>query len=278
MSENYLEQLELAKKAALEAGKILMDFYKNENLEIRYKEDTDFNLKEIVTQADDLSNNKIEQILNSKFPNYGWLSEETIDNPLRLAKEFVWIIDPLDGTKEYAKGIPTFVVSIGLARDGVPVVGVIYSPATKELFYASKANGAYLNDKQIFVTKTKQINQMKLLVSASEYKQQYLKDVVDKLDIREVEAIGSTALKAVKIACGYADAYFTFTKDKRRTKKWDIAGSHLIIEQAGGIITDLNNESFTYNKKDFINHNGILVTNGQKHKEICDLINKSKSP
>ena len=78
-------------------------------------------------------------------PQYGWLSEETLDDNRRITKKRVWVVDPLDGTKEFIEGIPNFVVSIGLVENGVPIVGVLHNPITLETFMASKGNGAFLN-------------------------------------------------------------------------------------------------------------------------------------
>jgi len=139
--------LKIAKEAAIEAGKVILQYYK-----------ADYEIKEKsyhnpVTTADNAADDKIKNILTINRPQYGWLSEETLDSPERLSKKKVWVVDPLDGTKEFIEGVPNFVVSIGLVRDGKPILGVLYNPVTLELFTASEGEGAYLNNKRIHCTK-----------------------------------------------------------------------------------------------------------------------------
>ena len=129
------QDLILAKKAAIEAGKVILKYYKSK-YEIKDK-----SYHNPVTTADKEADEIIKQILVNNFPNYGWLSEETVDSKKRLLKEKVWVVDPLDGTKEFIEGVPNFVVSIGLVKDGSPILGILYNPVTKELFSASKGRG-----------------------------------------------------------------------------------------------------------------------------------------
>ena len=132
-----MNELETGKIAAKKAGDAIKKYYKAK-YEIKEKSH-----KNPVTTADFEADRIIKDVLMSKFPSYGWLSEETVDSPLRLSKERVWVVDPLDGTKEFIEGVPNFVVSIALVDCGVPVIGIIYNPVLNELFYASKGNGAF---------------------------------------------------------------------------------------------------------------------------------------
>jgi myo-inositol-1(or 4)-monophosphatase len=121
----FNEELIAAKVAARNAGKILMKYYNP------------------VTIADNEADEYISDFLIGEFPDDGWLSEETVDTKERLKKNRVWIVDPLDGTKEFIEGIPHFSVSIALVKDEHPVVGVIYNPATNEMFSCQKGKGVY---------------------------------------------------------------------------------------------------------------------------------------
>ena len=136
----FNEELIAAKVAARNAGKILMKYYKSEDNEVKMK-----GIDNPVTIADNEADKYLFEFLIGEFPDDGWLSEETVDTEERLSKNRVWIVDPLDGTKEFIEGIPHFSVSIALVHDGDPVIGVIYNPATNEMFSCQKGKGVYLN-------------------------------------------------------------------------------------------------------------------------------------
>ena len=131
--------LELATNAAIKAGDIILNYFKSD-YEIKEK-----GYHNPVTTADKAADNFLKRTLMEDRPEYGWLSEETVDSFERLNKSKVWIVDPLDGTKEFIEGVANFVVSIGLVQDGYPIVGVLYNPVSKELFSAANNEGAYLN-------------------------------------------------------------------------------------------------------------------------------------
>ena len=116
--------LNIAKEAALEAGKLILSYYKSD-YEIKEK-----GYHNPVTTADHAADKKIKEILTNYNSSYGWLSEETVDSPDRLSKQKVWVVDPLDGTKEFIEGVPNFVVSVALVNNGKPIVGVLYNPVT----------------------------------------------------------------------------------------------------------------------------------------------------
>ena len=139
MKDNFT----LAKETAIKAGVLILKYF-NADYEIQNK-----SYNNPVTTADKEADKLIKKNLLAANPNYGWLSEETKDSPDRLEKKFVWVVDPIDGTKEFIKGIPEFVVSIGLVKNGEPVVGVIYNPITKEIFSAKKNGGSFLNDRTV---------------------------------------------------------------------------------------------------------------------------------
>ncbi|HCI16056.1 MAG TPA: 3'(2'),5'-bisphosphate nucleotidase CysQ, partial [Candidatus Marinimicrobia bacterium] len=121
-----ISELNIAKDAAFEAGSIIMSYY-NTDYEIKDK-----GYHNPVTTADHAADTLLKKTLMAARPDYGWLSEETVDSPARLSKERVWVVDPLDGTKEFIEGVPNFVVSVALVENGYPVVGVLYNPVTKE--------------------------------------------------------------------------------------------------------------------------------------------------
>src|SRR5258708_18696597 len=144
---DFHRELEAAKSAAIAAGEILRVHYRDRGFTIDSK-----GKDNPVTTADFEADHKLKELLHGGFPDYGWLSEETADDGARLRHDRVWIVDPLDGTKEFIKGIPEFVVAIALAEHGVPVLGVTYNPIKRELFWAARGAGCYLDDSPVHVT------------------------------------------------------------------------------------------------------------------------------
>lgn len=240
-------ELNLAKKAATDAGSIILQYFQS-----------DYDIKEKgfhnpVTTADIKANDFLQDFLLSSSPNCGWLSEETVDRKERLKKEKVWIIDPIDGTKEFIKGTSQFVVSIGLVENGYPVVGVIYNPITKEIFYGAKGLGAFYNDKQIFCNQIELCIDMKVLNSRSESKRGLWDNYKDKF--KELRPIGSVAYKLGLVAAGYGDIFATL----RPKNEWDICAGNCIINEAKGRLIDLNGNERKYNLEDTLIFPGMLA-------------------
>src|ERR1700691_867606 len=156
-------ELEHARAGALEAGEILRRHFRDGGYEVGSK-----GRDNPVTSADLEADAALREHLSRAFPDYGWLSEETVDNAARLSRRRVWIVDPLDGTKEFIKGIPEFVVAIALAEDGVPVLGVTYNPIKRELFWAARGAGCYLDDHPVQVTAAAGLSGSVVLASRSE--------------------------------------------------------------------------------------------------------------
>ena len=179
--------LNLAKEAAIEAGSIIMKYY---------QKDYDVHQKSYhnpVTTADKEADEKIKEILLSNNSDYGWLSEETVDSKERLSKKYIWVVDPLDGTKEFIEGIPNFVVSIALVEDNKPILGVLYNPVTGEIFSAAKNCGSFLNGDLISCSTKSNLNQMVILNSRSETNRGLWNSYTNIF--KELKPIGSVAYK-----------------------------------------------------------------------------------
>ena len=155
-------ELSIAKDAAIEAGGLILSYYKAD-YEIKDK-----GYHNPVTTADHAADTRLKEILTGSYPDYGWLSEETVDSKKRLERDRVWVVDPLDGTKEFIEGVPHFVVSIALVENGQPIVGVLYNPVTTETFTAAKDHGAFLDGEKINCSEKENINEMVILNSRSE--------------------------------------------------------------------------------------------------------------
>ena len=261
-------ELNLAREAALSAGEILERYFRDRGFEIDQK-----GRDNPVTTADFDADNEIKRLLRPPFPEYGWLSEETADNSDRLSCRRVWIVDPLDGTKEFIKGIPEFVVAIALAEDGHPVLGVTYNPIRREMFWCVRGGGCYLDSHPVRVTPTPSLAHATVLASRSETSRGEWKSYEGKL---RVNPIGSVAYKLALVAAGRADATFTRTPKS----EWDIASGAALIVEAGGRITDIDGSEMRFNKPS-VKLKGFVASNTLLHEEIERLVphpDRAKDP
>ncbi|HVE43520.1 MAG TPA: 3'(2'),5'-bisphosphate nucleotidase CysQ [Gammaproteobacteria bacterium] len=203
-----------------------------------------------VTEADLLVNALLKEALCRVFPQYGWLSEETKDDESRLGAQYTWIVDPIDGTKEFTKDIPEFAISVALVVDQTPVLACVYNPATEELFYAIKNEGAWYNHQRMFCL-THSPAQLHILASRTEcqagdwdgFRAQY-----------RIQETGSIAYKLALVACGKANATFSLTPKS----EWDIAAGVLLVQEAGGWVRQLDGSSFLFNQKNVL-RSGIIA-------------------
>ena len=223
-------------EAARAAGEIIAGLYRGD---YRVKEKSRGNP---VTTADLMANRAIREILAARFPEDAWLSEEDADDSRRLDRRRVWIVDPLDGTREFIRGIPEFCVSIGLAVDGDPVLGVIYHPLRKELFDAARGGGARLNGQPLRVSTPVNGQRPCLLISRSEPRRR-LAELAREF---ELEPMGSIAYRLAAVAQGRADATLTF----RRVKEWDVCAGIVIVEEAGGRTMTAHGERPVFNRRE----------------------------
>jgi myo-inositol-1(or 4)-monophosphatase len=251
----YDRELQVARDAAMAAGEILQRYFRDGGYQIDSK-----GKNNPVTTADFEADSKLKQILRDAFPAYGWLSEETVDNDDRLTCERVWIVDPLDGTKEFIKGIPEFVIAIALTDNGVPVMGVTYNPIKHELFCGVRGAGCYVDGKAVTVSHTSTLDLATILASRSETARGEWKAYEGRVIVK---AIGSVAYKLALVAAGYADATFTLTPKN----EWDIASGVALIVAAGGRVTDLHGEEIRFNRSE-VKVAGFVASNGHLHAQL----------
>lgn len=174
----------------------------------------------------------------------GWLSEESVDDPVRLKRSRVWVVDPLDGTREFVEGIPEFCVSIGYVENGNPVAGGIYNPATDETFLGSVDSGLLYNGKPALPAQRKNLAGALVLASRSEVKRGEWKAFENSsLSIRPM---GSVAYKLARVSAGLADVTFTLTPKN----EWDVVAGAALVESAGGFVSTLEKTSLTANRRD----------------------------
>lgn len=261
---DYAKELEVAKEVAVEAGKAIMKIYKKGNFEVETKADDS-----PLTIADKESNAIIVKRLRKEFPGYAILSEEEQDNKERLSNSYCFVVDPLDGTKEFIKKNGEFTVNIALAKDGRSVMGVIYIPATEELYYAAEGAGAYYRNKDGHIGKIRvssmiygyrQRKQFRA-VSSRSHETQEMKDLFEKYGIDNVVRIGSS-IKGCLVAKGDAEMYYRHGP----TMEWDTAAMQCIVEQAGGIFKQMDDTEMTYNREDSLNAKGFYAINRKENR------------
>lgn len=252
----YTRELEIAKKCALEAGRAIMHIY-NETLDmqVEYKDGS-----MPLTIADKRANSIIVEALGRSFPGYAVLSEEGKDHLDRLKNDYCFIVDPLDGTKEFIKRNGQFTVNIALAYKQISVMGVIYVPVTEELYYAQQGEGAYLQKpdgtiNRLFVSDNTDINSLKVVMSIS-HECREMKQLIEKYQLKNFIKIGSS-LKGCMVASGEADVYYRYNP----TMEWDTAAMQCIVEEAGGIFRQMDDTVMLYNRKDSVNRKGFYIIN-----------------
>ncbi|MGE0100720.1 MAG: inositol monophosphatase family protein [Blastocatellales bacterium] len=251
--------LDTAIEAAREAGDILRR-YAAEGFEISNKGRIN-----LVTEADLASEQFIKEMISARFPSHRILAEESGISPHHdESAEYLWIIDPLDGTTNFSHGFPCYAVSIGVEHKGEPVVGVIYDPSRDELFAAERGSGATVNGKPIRVSEVDHLEKS-LLVSGFPY------DVREKMAdylpawkrflecAQGVRRFGAAAIDMAYVACGRLDGFW-----EKGLNPWDTAAGWVIIEEAGGRVTKLDGSPFD----NFIP--SLLCTNGRIHQAMLD--------
>ena len=251
----FKEQLACAKFAAVSAGKVIMEIYNNNSAEVTIKEDDS-----PVTQADIAADKLITDILRQNYPDYAFLTEESSDDKSRLSNDFVWVVDPIDGTKDFIKRTGEFTINIALVYKRRPVVGVVAIPAKNEMYFASEGNGAFYqsNDRLEKIHANNDDNDLIAFRSRFHYgdtERNYYESHDDL--VKEVVTVGSS-IKACHIAHGLAHVYAKLTNG---TKEWDIAASDIIVKEAGGIFAKPNGTQILYNRDDVYNREGFIVMN-----------------
>lgn len=219
----------------------------------------------LVTEVDKKSEEIIINIIKKNFPEHFILSEET--GEIVHDSNYKWIVDPIDGTVNYAHRIPICCISIAVEKDGKIILGAVYNPFSNELFFAEKSNGATLNQKPIQVSNQTQVIKS-CLVTGFPYV--YLNMPNGPLQVFEklvskgvpVRRLGSAALDLCWTACGRFDGFY-----EHQLQAWDSAAGFLIVEEAGGKVTDLSGNYYNPYK------HGLIATNGKIHNELMKIIN-----
>jgi len=252
------EFMTAARDAAYSAGKILRDNIYGAR-QITHKGEIN-----LVTEMDMRSERIIVEILHSFFPDHGIIAEE--ETNILKKSAFTWIIDPLDGTTNYAHGYPCFSVSIALEHEEDVVLGVVYDPMRDELFSAQRGRGAELNGRPIRVSNVDRLL-LSLLATGFPYDRKtseknnlkYFREFL--MASQEVRRDGSAALDLCSVACGRFDGFWEL-----KLKPWDVAAGSIIVREAGGVISNFSGNKFSLHEEE------TLASNGRIHSQMLEIL------
>lgn len=258
---NYLD---IAVNAAKEAGRIHKKYFRG-----NYKLKTKSASFDLVTCADIKAEKAVVSLIRKYFPKHNFLAEE--NKYPNTGSEYTWVIDPLDGTNNFACGLPIFCSSVALVRSGRALAGAIYDVTRDELFYAAKGKGAFLNGKAIRVNKADTLKKA-LLITGFYYSRG--KEVAETLDavkrflfrnVLGIRRMGAAALDLCYVACGRAAGYW-----EHELSPWDFAAGKLIVEEAGGVVSGRHSEEIPWDSRHF-----IVASNGKIHRRMLSVINRN---
>jgi myo-inositol-1(or 4)-monophosphatase len=257
---NYLD---VARKAALGAGDLLKG-YLGKVGEVEYKAKNS-----LVTEADRVAENLIIKMIKETYPAHGILAEES--GIQRQGSNYLWIIDPLDGTTNFTHTYPFFSVSIALEIDGELDIGLIYDPIKDEMFIGERGRGARMNDKKIVVSGALKVEESNLCTgfihTADWMVEENLTHFANFIrGARAVRRDGSAALDLCYVACGRYDGFWELGLNP-----WDTAAGYLIVEEAGGRVTKFGGEEYNINDQE------IIASNGKIHEEMMNMLSSGRS-
>jgi myo-inositol-1(or 4)-monophosphatase len=246
-------------KISKEAGNIIRNGF-GTNLNIEYKT----NESNLVTEIDKASEKLITEFIKKNYPTHGILAEE--GGETKSNSEYLWVVDPLDGTTNFAHGVPIFSVSIGVQKNGKSIAGVVYDVMQDVVYSAEKGSGAFANGRKITVGKNDKLNHSVLVTGFPYNVADNPETIFKKFEAltkasRGMRRLGSAAIDFCYVAKGVFDGFWEVSLNP-----WDICGGKLILEEAGGIVTDFNgNEIDIFSKK-------ILATNRLVHNAMAEIL------
>lgn len=253
------KELHAAIEAGLLAKKKILEIY-HQHFDVEIKDDNS-----PVTIADKSADEIIRKYLHEQFPAHAFLTEESTDNLDRLKNDFVWIVDPVDGTKDFVAKDDEFTTNIALAYKHELVVGVVLAPAKDEIYFASKGNGSFYqkgNEKPVRIHVNDKLDDLTMLISVFHFndaEKEYIEKHQDK--IKHVERKGSS-LKPCAIARGLAEITL---RRSPNTKEWDTAACQIVVEEAGGLFVEPDGTPIRYNREDVYNRKGYTVVNRKEN-------------
>jgi len=263
MKQRKGELKKVAQEAALKGGLVLLKNFGRYN-KVSYKGEIN-----LVTETDHLSEKVIVDHLHQNFKEHTIITEEIYS--LKQDSEYQWLVDPLDGTTNYAHGFPVFCISIGLAWQNRIILGVVYQPLLKEMFLAEKGGGSFLNKKRVFVSQTKELKQS-LLATGFPYDVRISRNnnlyhfCNFAISAQAVRRAGAAALDLAYTAAGRFDGFWEF-----KLNPWDVAAGLLLVQEASGRVTDFSGAPCDINKGE------VLASNGRIHSQMMGVLNRPVS-
>jgi myo-inositol-1(or 4)-monophosphatase len=206
---------------------------------------------QVVTAADLEVDHLLHEALIGPFPDDGWLSEERPDDHARLRRRRVWVVDPIDGTRAFADGLPEFAISVALLVDDLPVLGVVCNPATAESFEAERGQGAWLDGARLQVSAHREIAAARLLSSRTEMRRRRWAELLPEAAFTD---ISSLAYKLALVAAGRFDGLVSL----RASHDWDLAAAHLLVAEAGGRLSAADGAALALNRP-IPRHSGLAA-------------------
>lgn len=266
---NYEREIEIATELGRAAGAVLLAHYNSPFL-VEQKVNALLEMEE-VTAADREANDLIVRRLANEFPDDGILAEESVDTDERLNKERVWLIDPMDGTKNFVQRDGDFAVQIGLAVGGEAVLGVVYQPVRDVLYRAVRGEGSWREKdgepaERMHVSNKTDPAEM-VLASSRSHRSPRMERVVNSFGFKFETRRGSVGVKIGLIAEQEADLYLHLSPS---TKQWDTCAPEIVLTEAGGRLTDLFGKPLRYNAPRIDNRNGVVATNDVAHELVID--------
>jgi 3'(2'), 5'-bisphosphate nucleotidase len=268
------EILKITREIAWGAANILRAYYhgtaENPNLDIQYKHNEPVTIADVAVSQYILTN--LQAALGDE--NFGYISEETYKSQQgKHPAEWVWIIDPLDGTRDFIDKTGDYAIHIALVRETRPVLAVVVVPESQKLYSAIKGGGTFVETQNssfpLTVSSGRPIGDLTLLVSRS-HRNAQLEYLLQKLPCQNQKAVGSVGCKIAAIVEQQADIYISLS-GKSAPKDWDMAAPELILTEAGGQFTHFDGTPLQYNTGDINQWGGLLASNGQYHQALCQL-------
>jgi myo-inositol-1(or 4)-monophosphatase len=220
-----------------------------------------------VTEGDIAVDSFLKQRLPLLLEESGWLSEETADTPDRLGRSHVWVVDPIDGTRAFAEGIPMWVISVALVENGRPVLAAIFNPMNDEYFEAVRGGGAFMNKNRIAATTPTTLAGIRISGAQKQF------EFFETSGAQRAPWIYALAYRLVHVAVGRIDV----ATARKNPKDWDIAAADLILSEAGAVLTDLSGGGLTYNRSD-VSHPPLIASGRTIHNALLAAIAGDSAP
>ena len=257
MTKQYEHELSTIQSAVREVGNRVLQLAKD-GFETFYKAD-----HSPVTTADLEVDQRLKEILLNSFPEDGWMSEETPDDEKRLTHTRVWVLDPIDGTTNFSKGIPEYAISLALVEKDKPTIAIIFNPATDEFFLAVRGQGATLNNDPIQV-RSIPYDKLNIFVNPNSLNRKSFRRLGEEATL---QPMGSIAYTLALVAAGRADATLQLVTQN----EWDVAAGVLLVQEAGGSAIDKNGDAIRFNKP-IPSVSGLIATRSDAQADVQKLL------